>query len=70
VIVIDHGRGWTSVLIDVAPTVRRGERVSAGAPLGRALGDVQLELRQAGEPRSAALIARSSALLSNGAKSR
>ena len=70
VIVLDHGKGWTSVLIDVAPTVRRGERVSAGAPLGRALGDVQLELRQAGEPRSAALIARSSALLSNGAKSR
>ena len=70
VIVIDHGRGWTSVLIDVAPTVQRGERVSAGAPLGRALGDVQLELRQAGEPRSAALIARSSALLSNGAKNR
>ena len=70
VIVIDHGRGWTSVLIDVAPVVRRGERVAAGAPLGRALGDVQLELREAGQPRSAALIAGSSRLLSNDARTR
>ena len=70
VIVIDHGKGWTSVLIGVAPVVRRGEQVGAGASLGRALGDVQLELRQDGQPRSAALIAGSSALLSNGAKTR
>jgi septal ring factor EnvC (AmiA/AmiB activator) len=70
VIVIDHGKGWTSLLIDVAPSVRRSERVAAGAPLGRALGDVQLELREAGEPRSAALIAGSSRLLSNGGKTR
>ena len=70
VIVIDHGKGWTSVLIDVAPSVRRGQRVAAGAPLGRALGDVQLELRERGQPRSAALIAGSSGLLSNGRKTR
>jgi len=65
VVVIDHGGGWASVLIDVAPSVRRGERVAAGAPLGRALGDVALELRHAGQPQSAALIAGSSQLLSN-----
>ncbi|MDQ3074360.1 MAG: peptidoglycan DD-metalloendopeptidase family protein, partial [Pseudomonadota bacterium] len=70
IIVIDHGRGWTSLLIDVAPSVQQGDAVAAGAPLGRALGDVQLELRQAGQPRSAALIAGSSRLLSNGAKTR
>jgi septal ring factor EnvC (AmiA/AmiB activator) len=70
VIVIDHGRGWTSVLINVGPSVRRGEQVAAGAPLGRALGDVQLELRERGQPRSAALIAGSSGLLSNGARIR
>ena len=64
IVVIDHGRGWTSLLIDVAPGVRRGERVAAGAPLGRALGDVALELREDGQPRSAALIAGSSRLLS------
>ena len=70
VIVIDHGRGWTSVLINVAPVVRRGEQVAAGAPLGRALGDVQLELREGAEPRSAALIAGSSRLLSNDRRTR
>jgi len=70
VIVIDHGRGWTSVLINVRPVVRRDEQVAAGAPLGRALGDVQLELRERGQPRSAALIAGSSGLLSNGARTR
>jgi septal ring factor EnvC (AmiA/AmiB activator) len=70
VLIIDHGRGWTSVLINVGPVVRRGDRVAAGAPLGRALGDVQLELRERGQPRSAALIAGSSGLLSNGRKTR
>ena len=70
VIVIDHGRGWTSLVIGVAPGVRAGQRVSAGTPLGRALGDVALELREAGQPRSPALIAGSSAMLSNGGKTR
>ncbi len=70
IIVIDHDKGWTSLLIDLAPTVRAGDRVAAGALLGRALGDVSLELREAGQPRSAALIAGSSRTLSNGAKTR
>ncbi len=70
IVVIDHGAGWTSLLIDLAPSVRRGKRVSAGAPLGRALGDVALELRQDGQPRSAALIAGSSRLLSNAQNTR
>ena len=70
IIVIDHGRGWTSLVIDVAPSVRAGDRVRRGAPLGRALGDVGLELRQDGQPRSAALIAGSSAMLSNRPKTR
>ncbi len=65
IIVIDHGRGWTSLLIDVVPGIRAGTRVSAGAPIGRALGDVGLELRESGQPRSAAIIAGSSAMLSN-----
>lgn len=70
IIVIDHGKGWTSLLIDVGPSVAKGDAVDAGTMLGRALGDVQLELREAGQPRSAALIAGSSRLLSNGAKLR
>jgi septal ring factor EnvC (AmiA/AmiB activator) len=70
IVVIDHGGGWTSLFVDVAPSVRRGDRVATGAPLGRALGDVALELREAGQPRSAALIAGSSRLLSNRSKLR
>lgn len=70
IVVIDHGGGWTSLLVDIAPSVRRGDRVAAGTPLGRALGDLGLELREAGQPRSAALIAGSSRLLSNRSKLR
>ena len=70
IIVIDHGSGWTSLLVAVAPGVERGARVSAGAPVGRALGDVTVELREKGVPRSAALIAGSSDLLSNGSRNR
>lgn len=70
IIVIDHGRGWTSLLTGVGPTVTRGEHVAAGSPLGRALGDVGLELRDGGQPRSPALIAGSSHLLSNRTKFR
>ncbi len=70
IIVIDHGKGWTSLLIEVAPVVRAGQRVATGTPLGRALGDVALELREGGRPRSAALISGSSHTLSNSAKTR
>jgi hypothetical protein len=37
---------------------RKGDRVKAGAPLGRALGPVTVELSTNGVPVSAALIAR------------
>ena len=70
VVVIDHGGGWTSLLIDVAPSVAHGARVVAGDRLGRALGDVRLELRRDGVPLSAALIAGSSDLLFNGGRVR
>ena len=70
IIVIDHGKGWTSLLVGVGPAVRRGERVAAGTPLGRALGDLSLELRERGVPKSAAIIAGSSHLLSNSPKTR
>lgn len=70
IVVIDHGKGWTSVLINVVPDVDAGDRVTAGGPVGRALGDVQLELRERGQPRSAALIAGSSSMLSNRGRTR
>lgn len=57
IIVIDHGDGWMSLLIGVRSSAAKGTRVARGAPLGRALGPVTLELSIKGRPRSAVLIA-------------
>jgi septal ring factor EnvC (AmiA/AmiB activator) len=59
VIVVDHGDGWASLLTNVRPAVRVGDRIAAGEALGRALGPVTAELFQAGRPEPAALFARS-----------
>ena len=69
VVIIDHGNGWMTLLTEVRTTRSVGSRVQQGAPLGTALGPVTVELTQDGEPRPAALIAGSSASLSNGPKS-
>ena len=68
VVIIDHGRGWMTLLTGVRTSLRKGDRVKAGAPLGRALGPVSVELSTNGRPVSAALIAGSSHLLSNKGK--
>ena len=60
IMVIDHGNGWMSLLIGVRATATKGARIARGAPLGRALGPVTLELSTKGRPRSAVLIAGSS----------
>ena len=65
VVIIDHGGGWKSVLINVASTLPNGTRVSGGERLGTALGPIEVQLLQNGRPLSAALIAGSSAVLSN-----
>jgi septal ring factor EnvC (AmiA/AmiB activator) len=70
VVIIDHGRGWTTMLIGVATPLAKGTRVRRGDPLGRALGDVSVELRSSGRPISAALIAGSSPRLSNRSENR
>ena len=62
--IIDHGKGWMSLLVGVRPTLTKGARVARGTLLGRALGPVTLELSIEGRPRSAALIAGSSQSLS------
>lgn len=66
--IIDHGKGWMSLLVGVRPTLAKGARVARGALLGRALGPVTLELSINGRPRSAAIIAGSSRSLSIKAK--
>ena len=70
VVIIDHGGGWTSLLLGVASDRPRGTKVRRGEALGRALGTIGVELRRKGRPVSPALIAASSVPLSNGGKSR
>ena len=68
IVIIDHGGGWMSLILNVSSALRAGERVSIGAPLGRALGPVGVELTHRERHVSPALIAGSSAALSNGRK--
>ncbi|QNN64551.1 peptidoglycan DD-metalloendopeptidase family protein [Sphingomonas rhizophila] len=65
VVIIDHGRGWTTLMTGVVTSLPKGARVRRGESLGRALDEVAVELRSNGRPISAALIAGSSAPLSN-----
>jgi septal ring factor EnvC (AmiA/AmiB activator) len=69
-IIIDHGHGWTSLLLGVASDRPRGTRVRRGEFLGRALGPVGVELRHDGIVISPAFIAASSVPLSNGGNNR
>lgn len=62
--IIDHGKGWMSLLVGVRPTLTKGSRVARGALLGRALGPVTIELSINGRPQSATLTAGSSQSLS------
>ena len=54
IVIIDHGRGWTTLLTSLAALdVKVGDVVDQGSPIGRA-GQVRptitVELRQAGQP--------------------
>jgi septal ring factor EnvC (AmiA/AmiB activator) len=64
VLIIDHGGGWLSLIVNVASTLHQGERVGLGQEVGRALGPLQVELSQNGRRISPALIAGSSPNLS------
>ncbi len=68
VLIIDHGNGWMSVLLNVASQAKTGTRVRGGDPLGRALGPLGVELSRNGRRWSPALIAGSSDSLSKGGK--
>lgn len=58
VVIVDHGRGWRTLLTDVRPSVRVGDAVSQGEAIGRALGPITAELFQGGTAQSAALVSR------------
>ena len=68
VLILDHGGGWMTMLVNLSPQVSRGRRVGAGDPIGRALGPISVELYRNGKAQSPALIAGSSPPLSNARK--
>ena len=68
VLIIDHGGGWMSLLVNVSSELRTGDKVRLGQPVGRALGPLQVELSQNGRRISPALIAGSSQNLSKNPK--
>lgn len=68
VVIIDHGGGWMSLILNVASPLKAGEKVQAGQPLGRALGRIGVELSRNGRHVSPALIAGSSQSLSKAGK--
>jgi len=51
VVILDHGRGWSTVITNLGDlSVARGQVIRRGQPLGRAAGEVTLELRRQGRP--------------------
>ncbi|HEV2595518.1 MAG TPA: peptidoglycan DD-metalloendopeptidase family protein [Sphingomicrobium sp.] len=64
VLIIDHGGGWLSLIVNAASTLHRGDAVRRGDDVGRALGPLQVELSRNGRRFSPALIAGSSQNLS------
>jgi septal ring factor EnvC (AmiA/AmiB activator) len=68
VLIIDHGGGWLSLIVNVASELHPGDRVAIGQQIGRTLGPLQVELSQNGRRISPALIAGSSQTMSKGPK--
>ena len=68
VLIIDHGGGWLSLIVNVGSTLHAGDQIRLGEDIGRALGPLQVELSQNGRRMSPALIAGSSQNLSKAPK--
>jgi septal ring factor EnvC (AmiA/AmiB activator) len=68
IVILDHGAGWMSLLVNVSSPLKPGDKVRLGDQLGRALGPTVVELSQNGRRFSPALIAGSSQTLSNNVK--
>lgn len=64
VLIIDHGGGWMTLLVNLTSSLKAGDRVALGDPVGRAVGPIEVELSHNGQRFSPALIAGSSATLS------
>ena len=68
VVIIDHGNGWMSLIVNLATPLQAGAAVRRGEPLGRALGEIEVELSHNGQRVSPAIIAGSYDPLSKGEK--
>ena len=68
ILILDHGGGWMSLIVNISSQLKAGDRVRLGEPVGRALGEVEVELSHNGQRFSPALIAGSSQSLSKGMK--
>ena len=68
IVILDHGGGWISLIVNVASPLKVGDKVRLADPLGRAIGKVEVQLSQNGRRFSPALIAGSSGTLSKGMK--
>ena len=68
IMIIDHGRGWVSLLVNVTSPLKVGDKVRPGNVVGRTLGPLVVELSQNGRRISPALIAGSSPSLSKADK--
>ena len=68
ILIIDHGGGWMSLIVNISSPLKEGEKVRLGDPIGRSLGPVEVELSHNGQRFSPALIAGSSQTLSKGMK--
>lgn len=68
ILILDHGGGWMSLIVNVSSQLKPGDKVAIGDPVGRAIGPLEVELSHNGQRFSPALIAGSSRTLSKGAK--
>ena len=68
ILILDHGGGWMTLIVNISSPLKPGDRVGLGEPVGRALGPVEVELSHNGQRFSPALIAGSSLTLSKGTK--
>ena len=68
ILILDHGGGWMSLIVNVSSPLKAGDKVRLGDTLGRALGPLEVELSHYGRRFSPALIAGSSQTLSNKVK--
>lgn len=70
VVIIDHGGGRSTMLLNLSAKIEAGRRIAAGEVVGKALGPLSVEFRDKGALKSPAFIAASSLSLSNSAKAR